>query len=40
MVDGCPVPRNIKGETGWGSGQPDLVYDFPVLCRGVTLIVI
>jgi len=33
----CPIPGNIQGQVGWGSEQPDLVEDMPVLCRGVWL---
>jgi len=31
----CPLPRNIQGQVGWGSEQPDLAEDVPAHCRGV-----
>jgi len=33
----CPIARNIQGQVGWGSEQPDLVEDVPAHCRGVGL---
>jgi len=34
---GYPIPRDIQGQVGWGSEQPDPVEDVPVYCRGVGL---
>lgn len=31
----CPIPGNIPGLVGRGSGQPDLVEDVPDPCRGI-----
>ena len=33
----CPIPRNIQGQAGRGSEQPDPVEDVPAHCRGVGL---
>jgi len=33
----CPIPRNIQGQAGQGSEQPDLVEDIPAYCKGVGL---
>lgn len=33
----CPIPGNIPGQAGRGSGHPDLAEDVPVHCRGVGL---
>ena len=30
----CLIPGNIQGRVGQGSGQPDLVEDVTVHCRG------
>jgi len=27
---GCPVPRGVEGQVGWGPGQPELVLDLAV----------
>lgn len=32
---GCPVPRSIQGQVGWGFEEPDLVKDAPPYGRGV-----
>jgi len=34
---GGPIHRNIQGQVGRGSEQPDLVEDVPAHCRGVGL---
>ena len=34
---GCPIPRDIQGQAGWGSEHPDLAVGVPVHCRGVEL---
>jgi len=34
---GGPIPRNIQGQVGLGSGQPGLAEDVPAPCRGVGL---
>lgn len=33
----CPIPRNIQGQFGWSSEQPDLVENAPVHGRMVGL---
>lgn len=40
MSGDCPEmyhPRDFQGETGPGSGQPDLTMQVPVHCRGTGL---
>ena len=36
---GCPIPRGVQGQVGWGPGQPGLVLDMevggPACGRGV-----
>jgi len=32
---GCPIPGDIQGQAGWGSGHPDLPVGVSVQCRGV-----
>jgi len=32
---GGSIPRNIQGQVGWGSEQPDLAEDIPAHYRGV-----
>jgi len=27
---GCPIPGGVKGQLGWGSGQPGLVLNLEV----------
>ena len=27
---GCPIPRGVQGQVGWGPGQPGLVPDLEV----------
>ncbi len=27
---GCPIPRGVQGQVGWGPGQPGLVLDMEV----------
>ena len=34
---GCPIPRNIQGQVGWSSEQPDPVEDVPAHGKGVGL---
>jgi len=34
---GCPIPRDIQGQAGQGSEQPDLAVRVPVHCKGVGL---
>lgn len=31
--DGCLIPGNSHGQTGWGSEQPDSIEDVPACCR-------
>ena len=31
----CPLPGDIQGQVGWGSGQTDLVVGVPVYCKRV-----
>lgn len=33
----CPIPRNIQGQIGQGSEQPDSVEDLPAYFRGLGL---
>lgn len=35
--DGCFIPGNIQGQSGWGSEQPDQVKDVPAHYRGAGL---
>ena len=32
---GCPIPASVKGQVGWGFGQPGLVSCPPAHDRGV-----
>ena len=34
---GSPIPVDIQGQTGGGSGQPDPAVDDPVHCKRVGL---
>ena len=34
---GCPLPRGIQGQAGWGCEQPGLVGGVPACSRGVEL---
>ena len=31
----CPIPGDIQGQAGYGSGQPGLMFDNPAHSRGV-----
>jgi len=32
---GCPIPRSVQGQTGWGFERPGLVADVLAYSRGV-----